>query len=81
MFVLKIGGRKTMRGVTGLALIFAIVIGMLGVTQVIDLEADVTSLSGGFSDFFTKLPFFYLLMVVVAVVLTVVGLVGSFFRR
>lgn len=70
-----------MRGATGLALIFAIVFGMLAFTQVGALEASVTTLTGGFAEFFTTLPTLFLFGVVVVAVITLVGFLGQFFSR
>jgi len=49
---------------TALCLLFALIIMSLGLTQILDLEAEVTSLSGGFAEFFNAIPTIFLISVV-----------------
>ncbi len=70
-----------MRGVTGLALIFALVLGMLTLSSVLAAETAVASLTGGFGDFFVRLPTLFIFVMATVAVMTAVGFVGMFFSR
>ena len=70
-----------MRGVTGLALIFAVVLLMLGLGQVLTMEASVTGLTGAFADFFASIPTLIIMMVTSVAIFVVVGYMGMFLSR
>ena len=70
-----------MRGVTGLALILAVVLLMLGLGQVLLMEATVTSLTGSFAEFLATIPTLIIFMVATVAVFVVVGYMGMFLSR
>ena len=80
-FVFYSSYREYMRGVTGLALILAVVLLMLGLGQVLLMEATVTSLTGSFAEFFATIPTLIIFMVATVTVFVVVGYMGMFLSR
>ena len=67
-----------MRGVTGLALIFALVLGMLAFTQIGGLERELTTLTGGMASFVATIPTRWLFVTATVAMLMLVGFVGLF---
>jgi ABC-type proline/glycine betaine transport system permease subunit len=70
-----------MRGVTGLALIFAIVFAMLTLTLMGTFEASITTLTGGAAGFVQTIPTLFVFLIGVMGVFLLVGFVGQFFTR
>jgi len=66
-----------MRGVPGLALIFALVLAMLTLPQVGTFEASITTLTGGFEDFVTTLPTMFVFLIAAIGLFLVVGSLAS----
>ena len=68
-------------GVSGLALLFAIVIGMLGFTQIVDLQASITTATGGLATFIDEIPTIFMIVFVGGVsVMTLMALLGRLQR-
>jgi hypothetical protein len=70
-----------MFGVGGLALLFAIVIGMLGFAQIVDLQASFTTATGGLATFIDDLPTIFMILFVGGIVAGIlIALVGKLQR-
>ena len=63
-----------MSGIKILALLFAVVIGMLGFTQIVNLQASISA-TGGLASLLADLPTIYFIMFVLALVVT--GMVAA----
>ena len=71
-----------MRIASALGLVFAFVIGLLSLTQVSSLEDSITgATTGPLAVLAEHLTFFWLLIIVLFVVVTLVGFVGWIARR